>query len=46
MPMPIMLALTLMLLFDAATFAVANNANANAKMPNVASHLAGALLCF
>ena len=42
MPMPMMLALTLMLLFDAAAYAAADNANADAKMPNVARHLAGA----
>ena len=43
-----MLALTLMLLLDALkadAYAAANNANANAKMPNVACHLVGALLC-
>ncbi len=40
-----MLALTLMLLrdaSDAAAYAAANDANAYAKMPNVAPHLAGA----
>ena len=40
-----MLALTLMLLLDAsdaAAYAAANDANADAKMPNVARHLAGA----
>ena len=46
MPVPMMLALTLMLLFDAGAYAVADNdANADAKMPTVACHLAGALLC-
>jgi hypothetical protein len=46
MPMLMMLALTLMLLldaFDAAAFlTAANDANAEAKMPNAARHLAGA----
>ena len=45
MPMMMMLALTLMLLLDAsdvAAYAAANDANADAKMPNVARHLAGA----
>ena len=41
-----MLALTPMLLLDeasdAATYAIANDANADAKMPNVARHLGGA----
>ncbi len=41
LPMLIMLALTLMLLLDASD-AAANDANADAKMPNVARHLAGA----
>ena len=42
MPMLMMLALTLMLLldaFDAVAYAAANDANADAKMPNVARHL-------
>ena len=46
--MLMMLALTPMLLldaFDAAAYAVANDSNADAKMPNVACHLVGALLC-
>ncbi len=45
MPILMMLALTLMLpldAFDAATYAAANDANADAKMPNVARHLVGA----
>ena len=45
MPMLMMLALTLMIVldsFDAAEYAAANDANANAKMPNVVRHLAGA----
>ena len=45
MPMLMMLALTPMRLldaFDAIAYAVANDANADAKMPNVACHLAGA----
>ena len=45
MPMLMMLALTLMLLLDAsdvAAYADANDANSDAKMPNVARHLAGA----
>ena len=44
-PMLMMLALTLMLLlnaFDAAAYAAADNAIADAKMPNVARHLADA----
>jgi len=48
MPMMMMLALTLMLLLDAlkaATYAVVDNADADAKTPNDACHLAGALLC-
>ena len=43
-----MLALTLVLLLDAlyvVAYAVADNADADAKMPNVACHLPGALLC-
>ena len=43
-----MLALTLMLLLDAlntVAYADADNADANAKMPNVAGLLVGALLC-
>jgi len=45
MPMLIMLALTPMLLiyeFDVVAYAVADDANADAKMPNVARHLVGA----
>ncbi len=45
MPMLMMLALTLMLLLDAsdaAAYAAANDASADAKMPNAARHLAGA----
>ena len=45
MPMLMMLALTLMLLLDASNvvaYAVANDANADAKIPNVARHLGGA----
>ena len=45
MPMLMMLALTLLLLPDAskaAAHAAADDAHANAKMPNVACHLAGA----
>ena len=47
MPMPAltMLALTLVLLLDAAdaaTYVDVDDANADAKMPNVARHLAGA----
>ena len=34
--MPMMLALRLMLLFDAGAYAAADNANADAQMPNVA----------
>ena len=48
MPMLMMLALTMMLLLDVlyvAAYAVADNVDADAKMPNVACHLAGALLC-
>ena len=44
MPMLMMLALTLMLPLDAsdaAAYAVAKDANADAKMPNAARHLAG-----
>ena len=44
MPMLIELSLTLMLLlyaFDAAAYAAADDANADAKMPNAACHLAG-----
>ena len=44
-PMLMMLALTVMLLLDAsnaAAYAAANDANADAKMPNVARHLVGA----
>ncbi len=43
--MLMMHALTLMLLldaFDASAYAVADDANADAKMPNVACHLVGA----
>ncbi len=46
--MLMMLALTPMLLLDAlkvVAHAANDNANADAKMPNVACHLAGALLC-
>ncbi len=42
------LALTLMILLDAlkaAPYAVANNVDADAKMPNDDCHLAGALMC-
>ncbi len=50
MPMLLMLALTLMLLLDALktdAYAAADNADdADAKMPNDACHLSGALLCF
>ena len=42
MPMLMILALTPMLLVDAAAYAAANDANADAKMPNVARHLASA----
>jgi len=45
MPMPMILALALMLLLDASgvvAYAVVNDANADAKMPNVARHLVGA----
>ena len=45
MPMLVMLALTLMLLLNASdvvAYASANDANADAKMPNVARHLVGA----
>ena len=45
MPLLMMLALTLMLLLDASdavAYAAANDANADAKMPNVACHLVGA----
>ena len=45
MPMLMMLALTPMLLldaFDAVAYAAANDANADAKMPNVARHFVGA----
>ena len=45
MPMLVMLALTLMLLLcacDVVAYAAANDANAGAKMPNVARHLVGA----
>jgi len=46
MPMMMMLAMTLMLLLDAsddvAFFATANDANADAKMPNADRHLVGA----
>ena len=45
MPMPMILALTLMLLFDASAYAAVDNANADDKIPKVACHLAGALLC-
>ena len=44
MPMLMMLALTLMILLefsDAAAFAAANDAKADAKMPNVSRHLVG-----
>jgi len=44
-PMLMMLAPTLMLLLDASdvvAYAAANDANADAKMPNVACHLIGA----
>jgi hypothetical protein len=44
MPMLMELSLTLMLLlyaFDAAAYAAADDANADAKMPNDARHLAG-----
>ncbi len=43
--MMMMLALTLMLLldaYDAVAYVAANDANADAKMPNDARHLAGA----
>ena len=46
--MLMMLALTLMLLLDAlnaATFAVVDNTDTGAKIPNDACHLSGALLC-
>ena len=45
MPMPVMLALTLMLPFDAfdvVAYAVADDTNADEEMPNIARHLAGA----
>ena len=45
MPMMMMLALTLMLLLDASNavaYAVANDANADAKMPKVARNFVGA----
>ncbi len=45
MPMMMMLALTLKLLldaYDAVAYAASNDANADAKIPNVARHLAGA----
>jgi hypothetical protein len=48
MPMLLMLALTPVLLLDAiktAAYVAADNADAGAKMPNVACHLVGALLC-
>ncbi len=44
-PMMMMLALTRMRMLDAsdaASYAAANDANADAKMPNVARHLVGA----
>ena len=47
-PMAMMLAPTKMLLLDAlnvVAYAATDNADADAKMPNVACHLAGALLC-
>ena len=48
MPMLMMLALTLMLLLDAlyvAAYAVADNADTDAKIPNDACHLVGSMLC-
>ncbi len=48
MPMLMMLALTLMLLLDALKVdapAAADIVDADAKMPNLACHLAGALMC-
>ena len=45
MPMPMMFALTLILLLDVSdvvAYVVANDDKADAKMPNVARHLAGA----
>ena len=48
MPMMMMLALTPMLLLDAlkaVAYAVADDNDADAKMPNAACYLAGALLC-
>ena len=48
MPILMMLALTPMLMLDAlkvVAYAVVDNANTDAKMPNVACHLACALLC-
>ena len=46
--MLMMLSLTLMLLLDAlksAAYTAADNAKADAKMPNIACYLVGALLC-
>ena len=46
--MLMMLALTLMLLIgalNAAAYAGVDNVDTDAKMPNVACHLVGALLC-
>ena len=48
MPMSMMLALTLMLLLDALNvdaYAVVDNVDADATMPNVACNLASAVLC-
>ena len=47
MPMLMMLALTPILLldaFDVVAYTVANDANADAKIPNVACHLVGAFV--
>ena len=48
MPMLMMLALTLMFLldaFDVVAYAAANDANADAKMPNVARRMLVPMLC-
>ncbi len=42
MPMLMMLAPTLVLLLDVGAYAAANDAGADAKMPNAARHLVGA----
>jgi len=48
MPMPMMFALTLMLIpnaFDSGAHAAANDVNADAEMPNVASNSIVSMLC-